>query len=165
MFPVFASVILAVTTLAGSPAARAEPALQCSVSTVHDGDSMRVRCPGERNTLRVRMHQIDAPELDQPHGIRARDHLRKLCRKGTTAVIHLQGRDQYGRLLGDVYCDDKNVNEEMVASGSAWVYERHANDKKLDRLQDEARSERRGLWATRKPVAPWRWRYQQRQSN
>lgn len=165
MIHLFATLMLAVAAATGSPAAYGDASLHCTVASVHDGDSMRVRCPGERDTLRIRMHQIDAPELDQPHGRSARDQLRQLCPRGGSAVIRVQGRDQYDRVLGDVSCGNTNVNEAMVASGDAWVYERHATDRKLHRLQDAARKQRRGLWATRDPVAPWRWRYQQRQGN
>lgn len=138
---------------------------QCTINSVHDGDSMRVLCPGERGTLRVRMHQIDAPELEQAHGIQSRNYLRKLCPTGSTVIIRSEGRDQYDRLLGDVSCGGKNVNEEMVAAGAAWLYDRHVEDRSLYRLQDKARDERRGLWAGKNPQKPWQWRYEQRHRN
>ena len=126
---------------------------------------MRVKCPGQQRTQRVRLHQIDAPELEQPYGVVARDYLRRLCPRNAKVTIRMQGEDQYGRLLGDVFCRDKSVNEEMLRSGSAWVYERHAEDRELKRYEREARKEKRGLWADRNPEAPWRWRYAQRQSD
>lgn len=141
---------------------QAETVLQCEVATVHDGDSMRVKCPGERDTLRVRMHQIDAPELEQAHGRQSRDELRRLCPRGSKAVIRSQGRDQYGRLLGDVTCGDTQVNEAMVAAGAAWVYDRHVQDRRLYELQNAAKAAQKGLWRQSDPTPPWRWRYQQR---
>lgn len=156
-------VILAALLWAATLPALAETELRCVVRSVHDGDSMRVQCPGERRTIAVRMHQIDAPELEQPYGKDARNHLRRLCRVGSTATIYTQGRDQYGRLLGDVHCAGKSVNEEMVGSGSAWIYDRYVEDRSLYRLQDRARANRRGLWAAQNPRAPWRWRYEHRQ--
>lgn len=145
--------------------AHAQAPLRCTVRSVHDGDSMRVQCPGQRRSIAVRMHQIDAPELDQAHGVEARSHLRKLCRIGSTATIHTQGHDQYDRLLGDVYCKGVSVNEAMVASGSAWVYNRYVEDRGLYRLQDRAREHKQGLWADRDPEAPWQWRYKQRRND
>lgn len=156
------ALLLAVVAALSAPVALAEAPLQCTVRSVHDGDSMRVQCPGKRGTVAVRMHQIDAPELEQAHGVAARDQLRQLCRVGSTATIHTQGRDQYGRLLGDVCCGDTSVNEAMVASGAAWVYNRYVVDRRLYQLQDAARAARRGLWAGRSPQAPWRWRYENR---
>lgn len=140
----------------------AETERSCTVATVHDGDSMRVRCPNEGGTQRIRMAQIDAPELDQAYGTRARDHLRRLCTKGSPVTIQVVGTDQYGRMLGNVSCNGKSVNEELVSAGAAWVYDRHVIDHTLYTLQDEAKQARRGLWAERNPEAPWRWRYRQR---
>lgn len=164
MSGILALLLLAAAAWAAIPAAQAD-ALHCTVRSVHDGDSMRVQCPGERRTTAIRMHQVDAPELDQAYGRQARDRLRRLCPAGTTAVIHTQGRDQYGRLLGDVDCGGKSVNEEMIASGSAWIYDRYVKDRELYRLQDRARAAGRGLWADRNPQAPWRWRYEQRNTD
>lgn len=147
--------------LAAAPALAHAKEMQCTVNSVHDGDSMRVLCPGERGTLRVRMQQIDAPELEQAYGLHARN-LRRLCPVGTTAIIHTQGKDQYDRLLGDVYCDGKNVNQEMVTAGAAWLYDRYVEDKGLYRFQDEAKADRRGLWGGKNPQKPWQWRYEQR---
>lgn len=135
----------------------------CKVTSIHDGDSMRVRCPGYNDTLRIRLDQIDAPELDQDHGKKSRDHLRSLCPIGKTAIVHDLGRDNYNRRLGRLFCNDVDVNAAMIESGSAWVYDYHATDKNLSSLQDKARSAKRGLWSARKkPVPPWDFRYQQR---
>ncbi|NYT64870.1 thermonuclease family protein [Alcaligenaceae bacterium] len=134
------------------------PELVCKVTSVHDGDSMRVRCPGDRNTTRVRMAQIDAPELDQAHGIKSRDYLRSICPVGTTARIQQPAKDQYDRLLGKVYCDDTDVNQAMVKSGYAWVYNQYVIDKSLYALQAQARDQRLGLWANRQALAPWKFR-------
>lgn len=132
--------------------------LLCKVSSVHDGDSMRVRCPGDRKTIPVRMDQIDAPELDQAHGIKSRDYLRSICPVGATARIQQPDRDQYNRMLGKVYCNDIEVNAAMVKSGSAWVYNRYVIDKSLYDLQDQARDQGLGLWANRQALAPWKFR-------
>ena len=135
----------------------------CKVTSIHDGDSMRVRCPGYKDTLRIRLDQIDAPELDQAHGIKSRNHLRSMCPIGKTALVQDLGRDDYDRVLGRVFCNDVDINAAMIASGSAWVYDYHATDKSLSSLQDRARSTKQGLWAAqKKPVPPWDFRYQQR---
>lgn len=139
---------------------------QCRVTSIHDGDSMRVRCPGYKDTLRIRMDQIDAPELDQAYGIRSRDFLRSLCPKGEQAVVHDLGADSYNRRLGRVFCNDVDVNAAMVKAGAAWVYDYHASDQSLYPLQDAARAQKRGLWAgPEKPVAPWDFRYRQRRQD
>ena len=155
------AVIWATFVVIGSPLAFGSEILECRVVSVHDGDSMRVRCPQQRQSLRVRMHQIDAPELEQPYGAQSRDQLKALCPANSRARIHVQGTDQYGRLLGDVYCRGKNLNHQMVASGAAWAYRRYVTDTELPRLQRRAEQARRGRWGESNPIQPWRWRYEQ----
>ena len=139
----------------------------CRVRSVHDGDSMRVECPGAQKSLRVRLDKIDAPELDQAHGIKSRNALRSMCPAQSSVRIHDFGADTYGRRLGRVFCKDKDVNAEMVRTGAAWVYKHHAkDDTQLNQLQSRAQSKKLGLWAgPKKPIAPWTFRYQQRNKN
>jgi len=40
----------------------------------------------------------------------------------------------------------------------AWVFDRYVTDRRLYRLQEEAKATRRGLWSEPAPVAPWEWR-------
>ncbi len=135
----------------------------CTVSSVHDGDSLRARCPGFKKTLRIRLDQIDAPEIGQAYGTHSRDLLRALCPVRSAVEIHDLGPDRYGRTLARVFCKDKDANAAMVAAGAAWVYDHYADDRKLYALQDEARRERRGLWAAgTTPVAPWEFRRRNR---
>lgn len=139
--------------------------LTCQVTSVHDGDSLRVRCPGSKKTIPIRLHQIDAPELDQAYGIQSRDFLRNMCPVGKSVLVHDIGPDSYDRRLGRVFCNGEDANAAMVKSGSAWVYKHHASEQRLFDLQKEAQAARKGLWSARtKPVAPWTFRYQQRAS-
>ena len=50
------------------------------------------------------------------------------------------GNDRYGRTLGVVYADDKNVNLEMVKEGLAEVY----RGKPAPRFENDPLSEGRG---------------------
>ena len=136
----------------------------CRVISVHDGDSMRMRCPGFRNTLRIRLDQIDAPELTQAHGKKSREFLRSLCPHRSSAVLHDLGVDSYNRHLARIYCQGIDVNAAMVKSGAAWVYDYHASDRDLYRLQNAAQAQKRGIWSgPAKPTPPWEFRYRQRQ--
>jgi len=142
----------------------------CKVTSVHDGDSMRVRCPGFRKTLPIRLDQIDAPELDQAYGIASRDYLRSICPVGKDVIVRDLGPDIYNRRLGRVFCGDVNVrttmidaNAAMIESGSAWVYDYYATDQGLYSLQERARTEKQGLWESPKPpVKPWEFRKKSR---
>lgn len=48
---------------------------------------------------------VDAPEGKMPYGRESKDELSRLV-QGKRLKIHVYGDDQYGRCIGDVYCDD-----------------------------------------------------------
>lgn len=130
------------------------------VVAVADGDTLTVLDAGQRQH-RVRLAEIDAPEKRQPFGQRAKQSLSDIC-FARVAVVADSGRDRYGRIVGRVRCAGMDANAEQVRRGMAWVYERYARDPDLWRLQEDARTARRGLWADVAPVPPWQWRAQRR---
>ena len=54
--------------------------------------------------------------------------------------------------------DGRSLNEELVRNGFAWYYRDYAKDPVLERLEADARRERRGLWEISDPQAPWEFR-------
>lgn len=166
MSPRLRRVVLALAVLGvlrvASTCPVAGPTTSARVVTVRDGDSFEVEADGERQ--RVRIYGIDTPERGQPWSDRARRALRE----------HIQGRevrideveiDRYGRIVGEVFAGEICIACEMVRDGHAWVYRRYTDDAVLIRLEDEARTARRGLWSLpeRDRVPPWRWREEARE--
>ena len=133
--------------------------LICLIVGISDGDTLTARCemPRGMQTFKVRLAEIDAPEKAQPFGTRSRQALSELCFKKQALVQH-RDTDRYGRLVARVECDGIDANASMVDSGMAWVYDRYATDETLYEYQEEAQSERRGLWSRNDPVEPWLWR-------
>ena len=111
----------------------------------------------DRQQVRVRLVEIDAPEKDQAFGNRSRQSLSGMCFDKESDVQE-KGKDRYGRTLGRVYCNGIDVNAEQVRQGMAWVYDKYVTDHSLYRLQDAAKAAKRGLWADPNPVLPWEWR-------
>ncbi len=111
----------------------------------------------DREQVKVRMVEIDAPEKGQAFGNRSKQALSQLVH-GRQVEIREQGIDRYDRTLGRVYLSGLDVNTEMVRRGMAWVYIKYTKDKGLYQLEAEAREQRRGLWADKEPVPPWEWR-------
>lgn len=130
-------------------------ALLCTVVGVADGDTLTV-LDGQQQ-IKVRMAEIDAPEKKQPFGARSKQSLSDMC-FGKQAEIRAQARDRYGRTVARVTCAGVDANAEQVRRGLAWVYRQYARDKALYVLEDEARADRRGLWADSDPTPPWEWR-------
>ena len=108
-------------------------------------------------TLKIRLHGIDAPEAKQAFGTVARKALAELIAEKTVSVEEVD-RDRYGRVVARVTIAGKLVNAEMVRSGLAWRYVTYDKRNEFGRLEDDARRQRRGLWADAHPVAPWEWR-------
>jgi len=126
------------------------------VVSVHDGDTLTVLV--ERREVKVRLTDIDAPELKQAFGTRSRQSLAELC-FGKEASLDVRGRDRYKRTLAIVTCAGTDANVEQVRRGFAWTYTRFARaDSPLNAIENEARSAHRGLWADPVAVAPWDWR-------
>ena len=49
--------------------------------------------------------------------------------------------------------------DRMVGQGAAWWYREYAPaDRRLARLEAEAKAARRGLWTQPNPLPPWTWR-------
>lgn len=131
----------------------------CLVVAIADGDTLTTRC-GERGSyeqVKIRIAEIDAPELGQPFGQRSRQSLAALCHE-QLASIKSTGSDRYGRALASVECGGTNVAAHQVSSGMAWLYTRYSSNAALVALQAKAKSSRLGLWHDPEPLAPWDWR-------
>ncbi len=130
--------------------------IEGKVIRVADGDTLTVLV--DRRQVKVRLAEIDAPELGQAFGTRSRQSLADMCAR-KLAVVADHGPDRYGRTIGRVTCEGVDANAEQVRRGMAWVYVRYApKDSPMYTLQSEARIEKRGLWADPRSAAPWDWR-------
>lgn len=129
--------------------------------------------------IKVRLANIDAPEKEQSFGKQSRDSLLELVGK-KQVQIDSQAVDQYGRIVGLILLDGRNINQEQVKRGMAWaatgwresrltvpglpagresgsIPPAESSNSYLV-LQNRAQQERRGLWAQTDPQAPWQWR-------
>jgi micrococcal nuclease len=140
--------------LASVPSAAAQ--VECSraqLLRVHDGDTVSLRCA--QRTMKLRLADVDAPELGQRHGRDARDALRRLL-TGRQLEVHTRATDRYGRHLGDVLVDGHSVSMRLVEQGWAWCGQRAGAP--CATRQRQARGTRTGLWQQAEPEPPWQWR-------
>jgi endonuclease YncB( thermonuclease family) len=136
-----------------------EPAFKLSgrVSKVADGDTITL-IDAQRKKHKIRLFGIDSPESDQPYYNAAKNALSKLV-DGKSVGVDVKDTDKYGRVVGTVFVEGRNVNLEMVKLGYAWWYEYYAPlNGDLREAQEHARAYKSGLWADSKPTAPWDWR-------
>ncbi len=154
--------LLAALLITAMPASA--ESFDCRVIGIADGNTFSCRTNvGER--FRVRLTEIDTPELKQPYGSQARQALSDhIFGKNVTLVV--KGRDDLGRTLARVGVGNIDVNSEMVRSGAAGAYRRHLDDRSLLDLESVAREFRRGLWSLHKTEQqpPWEWREQMRRA-
>ena len=125
------------------------------IKRVIDGDTVHVFSKGE--VLKVRLVEIDTPEMDQPHGKEAKEYLENLLKDGYIN-LDISGTDIYKRKLGRIYWKEKDINRLMVKSGHAWVYDKYVTDKTFYEEQNYAKSRKLGLWKSNDPIQPWQWR-------
>ncbi len=148
--------LLVAALLLAGPAGAAE-VLQGRVTRVADGDTVSLR-QGSR-TVKVRLVDIDAPELAQPHGRDARDALEAMVLR-ESVTVRSAGYDRHRRLLGRIERDRDglDVNLELVRQGHAWAYSRGPERRAVEGLEAQARLARRGLWTAPDPERPSDWR-------
>lgn len=141
--------------------------IDCRVIGIADADTFSC-LTANGDQVRVRLAEIDAPELKQPYG----DHARRALSGfifGKDVTLIVQHRDRHGRRVARVKAADVDVNAEMVRTGAAWAYRANLRDRTLLDLEAVAREFKRGLWSLPKAEqqAPWEWskRLNQRSSH
>ncbi len=123
---------------------------------VADGDTITVL--RDREPVKIRLIEIDAPEKAQAYGNRSKQALSDLVYYKDVLVVE-HGLDKYHRTLGRIYLGEMDVNAEQVKQGMAWVYRKYSKDKSLHQMEAEAREQRRGLWQDAEPMPPWEFRH------
>ena len=132
------------------------------VVSVADGDTIVVIDDAKRS-YEIRLQGIDAPEGGQAFGDRSRQNLSGLVTEKEVTVAWSK-RDRYGRIVGQVSSNGRDICLEQIRAGMAWHYkyfqsEQTAGDRNLYAdAEVEARAARLGLWADANPIPPWKFR-------
>lgn len=128
----------------------------CRVVAVIDGDSIHCLY-ANKELVRIRLHQIDAPEIGQDFGNAAKKHLANHI-FNQHVTLQTNKVDRYGRTLAEVFIDDKNINKLMVGNGYAWAYRQYVIDSEYIHLEQSAKQARLGLWSKPNATNPAIWR-------
>lgn len=110
--------------------------------------------------VRVKLLGVDAPEMGQTFGDVAKKHLSDLV-YDRSVLVEYSGIAADSSLTGRVLLNDVDIGAQMIRDGAAWfdlnnqtrlsVFDREV----YQQSEQAARSERRGLWQTESPMAPW----------
>lgn len=82
--------------------------------------------------------------------------------------VFWQEKDRYGRTLGRVNLDGRDIGLQMVQAGMAWHFKRYESSQPPDErvayanAEVEARKTKTGLWTDEAPVPPWDYRKSKR---
>lgn len=145
------------TTPAPAPLSGSQT-LNGRVVRVADGDTITL-LDGTNTQHRIRLEGIDAPESHQAFGTQSKKNLSDMVFGKDVTVVY-QKTDQYGRLVGKILLDGKDINLEQVKAGLAWHYKEYQREQSPEdrelyaRAEDEAHTARRGLWQDPDPVEP-----------
>lgn len=126
------------------------------VVKVSDGDTITV-LDSQKVQHKIRLNKIDAPESKQAYGKVSKEHLAGFI-AGKEVRVDWSKRDKYGRVLGEIFVGDLNVNLQMVRDGYAWHYKHFDNTESYAQAESEARAKKLGLWKDAHPVNPYEFR-------
>ena len=129
-----------------------------TVSRVIDGDTVVINA-----SIKVRLADIDAPEMKQPHGPAARTYLLELIQDKQVRLEYTKP-DRYGRLLATLWVGERNINETLVRTGHAWRYKYARKTGPIAKAEQAARANRAGLWQQPTSIAPWEYRKSRRKT-
>lgn len=133
------------------------------VTRVIDGDTVVVKDEGgdlkpedkdKNRQVRVRLADIDAPEMKQPYGREAKAALVNMV-MGKRVTATYTCRDRYGRLLATLHYDLTNINLAMVQGGHAWRYKYAKKTGPIAQAEARAKENAAGLWREIKVLEPW----------
>jgi micrococcal nuclease len=129
--------------------------INAKVVKVYDGDTLKLQTETGQN-LKLRISKIDAPELTQKFwnsqksaGMVATQCLKSVLHKPITLWL-IEGRDRYGRILGDSKSEVK-LSLKLVQAGCAslYPYARYDSWKEKHQFVDaflKSLNRRQGLW-------------------
>jgi len=134
------------------------------VVSISDGDTITVLNNGHQE--KIRLYGIDTPEKKQDYGQQAKRITSALI-AGRNIDVESKTVDRYGRTVGLVTVDGQSLNELIVQNGYAWVYRQYCKERFCRdwiQLEQQARQQKKGLWAGSSIVPPWDWRQQSKES-
>jgi endonuclease YncB( thermonuclease family) len=136
--------------------------LEGKVVAIADGDTITILDTANRQH-RIRLTGIDAPESRQAFGNVSKQNLSRLI-FGKLVIVEYSKLDRYGRVVGKVTLDGKDICLEQIRDGLAWHFKRYEAEQDLrDRrsygqAERVAREQTRGLWKDASPTPPWDYR-------
>lgn len=101
----------------------------CKVIAVSDGDTLTcTRFNLRRSETKLRFAYVDTPESTQTYGKESQRLVKKMVYYKWVRV-EINDVDHYGRCVGVIHRFRRNINQELVKRGAAWVYEEYIKNR------------------------------------
>ena len=136
--------------------------LEGLVVGVADGDTITV-LDQQKNTYKIRLQGIDAPEKKQAFGEKSKQSLHDLVHSKQVRIEY-DKEDKYGRIVGKVTLGDLDICLQQLSLGLAWHYKKYQNEQPASDqtvysdTELKSKSLKLGLWADNAPMPPWEFR-------
>lgn len=146
-------------SVAGSATGQPAPGrtFEAKITDILEGDTYTVQRKSGAITP-VRLWGVDTPELGQPFGALARIRARQYA-LGRWVKVHVEAVSSNGTVIARLEGENAAPARNLLRDGLAWrtpSEEPIADD--LRSIEKDAQETKRGLWKTRAPVPPWKWR-------
>ncbi|HFI6989584.1 TPA: thermonuclease family protein [Escherichia coli] len=114
---------------------------------------------GQRSTQSRQTGWYRCPRKKQPFGQRSRQSLSELVSQKYVSITG-EEYDRYGRLLGTVWSGQTDINAVQLQKGMAWAYrfKGQISISEYEKIENEAKKSRAGLWSSPSQTEPWLWR-------
>jgi micrococcal nuclease len=123
----------------------------CYVNRVIDGDTL------ECDRMRVRLCGIDSMEKSQPFGKDATTKLTELALNKNVRLV-TNATDVYGRLLAEVWVNNRLLNAEILRAGLGYKYGSCPTQRTvLVDAEKSAIANKLGVWQSEQ-IRPWTYR-------
>jgi endonuclease YncB( thermonuclease family) len=130
--------------------------LEGKIIGVKDGDTYVIL--KDKTPITIRLAHIDCPEKKQAYGQVAKKFGSDFCFGKQVIVISDGKKDRNGRIIGEIYFNNKCLNKELIKNGLAWHFKKYSKSLEYADLEITARKNKLGLWKDISPIAPWDWR-------
>ena len=132
--------------------------LEGRVIKVEEGDLIHI-LTSNKDTVFLRLSNIDCPEQGQPYFDNAKNLTEKLC-LNKKVKFYIKGTTDDGIETGVVFLTKKeSLNSKLLEEGLAWYFQKGLqitiDTQTLANAEEEAKATKKGLWRSKDPVAPW----------
>lgn len=126
----------------------------CRVNEVIDGDTLSLSC--EKYNGLVGLKGIDAPEMEQPFGLEAKEYLQQIVSGQELILLKFTAATKKGILIMP---GGRSVNACLIEYGLAWATDRKDSPKNyFMHYEKAARAIQAGLWSLDGNQTPWEYR-------